>query len=277
MTSSTALAIAVSLCSGCILHSSSSDDGPPPDAAAPPPPTCIQPEVRARQSVSVSGQVIDFASGAPVPGATVDVTTAWDVTGTIPRPECPLLATLTTDAEGRFGPVAVDAGSSQLPPIMLFMVHGGGRAPTASDNRACSEPTCNLGHTIAAPSTQDMAAMRDALAAGGMADAAARGLVAFRFKNPDQTGAADVTPQRGVGVVADLKPGSEVRFLDIDRRTVMPAAQAATSASGMALVGLADPENAIYVGGRRTTQRWISTGCLVMPGWLFLEDRTVSP
>ena len=57
---------------------------PEPDASPPPPPDgaqpgdCIAVDVRARKTVVVSGTVVDFATGAPVAGATVDITTGWD-------------------------------------------------------------------------------------------------------------------------------------------------------------------------------------------------------
>jgi hypothetical protein len=264
----------LALCSGCFFNQTIDDAPPdPPDV----PVGCIPNADRERQTVVVSGQVLDFVTATPVAGATVDVTTAWDVTGNFPHAECPLLATLVSDANGRFGPVSVKAGSIQQPSILVFLVHGGDRAQTASDARICAEPMCNVGHTIGAPTAALMATIRGELGAGGMTDAATRGLVAFRYKNPDGSNAADVTPALGLEAAVDLVPGTEVRFLDTDRRTVMPRTQATTTGSGMAIVGMDDPSKAIYVGGKRTTQKWTGVGCLVEPGWLFLEDKTGSP
>lgn len=266
-----ALAPALALCSAC----TSGDDGP-----TEPPPGCVPSAVRDGTTVSVSGTVRDFATLAPVAGVTVDLTTAWDVTGNIPKPECPLLGSDTTDASGHFGPVEIQAGSSQTPPIVLFIVHGGDRAPTMSDNRTCSEPTCNLGHDIPTPSAALAARWRTDLAAGGMADAATRGLVAFLYK------AGGGVPAEGVEPIASsepprLRPGLDVRFVGPDRGDLLPATQATTSASGLALIGVASAttatDHSILVGGQRGTDAWSVTGSLVADGFIFFEDKTVSP
>ncbi|HVV82367.1 MAG TPA: hypothetical protein VHE35_04780 [Kofleriaceae bacterium] len=255
------------------------DDGVAPPIDAPPevPPGCIGNDVRATKTVTVSGQVVDITTGDPVGGATVDLTTGWDVTGNFPKPECPLLGSLTTDAQGRFGPLAILAGSSQNPPIVVFVVHGGGRAPTLSDNRACAAPTCNLGHTIAAPSTEVAEAWRTELAAGGMTSAATRGLVLFKYKEADGMPAAGVVPSQGTLVTTPLRPGPDVRFVDAARADLMPAAQTATTASGQALVGIDADQGAIYVGGKRGGDTWDGTGCLVVSPAIFVEDKTVTP
>jgi hypothetical protein len=69
-----------------------------------------------------------------------------------------------------------------------------------------------------------------------------------------------------------LALGSEVRFLDADRATVMPAAQATTSASGLALV--AAEGGSVLIGGDRGDDQWFTTGCLLEQGVIFLEDRS---
>src|ERR1044071_4747739 len=134
--------LAVVLIASSLLPSCRDDNpGEPPldagsDATPPPPgdaplPDCIGADVRARKTVVVSGTVVDFATGAPVAGATVDITTGWDTaTPAFPSPQCPLIATLTSGPDGKFGPATVLAGSVFDPSIMLFEVHGADRANT---------------------------------------------------------------------------------------------------------------------------------------------------
>lgn len=256
-----------------------SDDGPvvPPDARPPVPEGCIDNDTRAKKTVTVSGQVIDFTTSQPVAGATVDLTTAWDVVDKIPKPECPLLGTATTDAQGRFGPVDILAGSTVNPPVVLFTVTGADRARTLSDARTCAQDTCNLGHTIAAPSTTLAAQWRADLATGGMTEADTRGLVAFLYKNGDGSPAMGVVPFQGSLVTQDLRPGLDVRFVDAARSALMPAAQTTTSSSGVAIIGIDAPEKASYFGGRRGNDAWNGTGCLVIEGAIFVEDKSVQP
>lgn len=272
------LALVPALCCACLL-ACGGDDGvtPQPDAGVVVPPGCIQPAVRDNTTVTVSGQILDFTTSAPVPDATVDVSTAWDVAENFPAADCPLLATMTTDAQGRFGPLAVQAGSTLVPPIVVFVVHGGGRAPTISDARICAAATCDLGHTIAAPSSELAAQWRTDLASGGMTDATTRGLVAFLYKNTDGSPAAGVAPSTGTLVVNPLSPGPQVRFIDPARSALMPVAQTTTSASGVALIGVNATHQAAYLGGKRAADSWAGTGCLVVPAAIFVEDKTVSP
>jgi hypothetical protein len=230
------------------------------------------------KTVTVSGQVLDFTTGDPVEGATVDVTTAWDIVGNFPHPECPVQASLTTDAEGRFGPKAVLLGSNLNPSFAIFMVHGGDRAQTASDARTCMEATCNLGHTIAVPSQTLASTWRSTLAAGGMADAATRGLIAYKYKNNDGTNAVGVVPSVGEGAGRPLASGGEVRFVTSDRSTLSPATDTDTDASGVALIGTDPPaDKAVDIGGSRATQTWSPLGCIIEPGWIFVEDKLGSP
>jgi hypothetical protein len=256
------------------------DDEPPPDAALPdaaPPGTCVPDQLRDDRTASVSGQVVDFASKAPVAGATVEVTTAWDVNGGFPV-GCPMQGTFTTDDQGRFGPALVAIGSSINPPIVLFKVTGAGRAPTASDARAiCSGADCgNLGHTIAAPAEALAATWRTELAAGGMNDAATRGLVLFEFREMDGAPAAGVTPTQGQATMVDLEPGTQVRFLDADRSTLLGAAEGVTGGSGVAVIGVGT-SGVAYVAGRRDADRWNALGVLLPGGWWFLEDERKAP
>lgn len=163
-------------------------------------------------------------------------------------------------------------------------VEGGGRALTLSDNRACangaSDP-CHLDHTIAAPSAALAAQWRADLASGGMADAAHRGLIAFLFKNRDGSPAAGVQPTAETFI--DLRPGADVRFVDASRGGLTPATDVATSAAGVAVIGTmaigpAGPATGtIGIGGLRAAEQWVSTGSLIVPDAIFIEDRTASP
>jgi hypothetical protein len=258
-------------------------DGEPPPADASPPnvPGCITAETRATERVPVVGQVVDFVTGDPVAGVTVDITTAWDVEGYVPRAECPLLARATTDDTGQFGPLTVSAGSTEQPPILLFLVHGGDRANTSLDARApcpIGEDCRRLEVTIPAASAELDATWRAELAAGGMADAATRSLVAFRYKNTDQTGAAGVVPNEGLGTPRTLVPNIEVRFLAADRATLTARGETDTTASGIALIGRDTGTGRVDIGGvRGATEQWHRLGCLLSSGFTFFEDETVAP
>lgn len=267
-----ALATVLPLCSACMLGD---DSGP-----APVPPGCVDSTTRETATVNVSGTIRDFTTLQPVAGATIDLTTAWDVTSNLPAAACPLLGSVTSDEAGRFGLVAIAAGSSQQPPIVLFMVRGGGRAPTLSDNRTCTAATCDLGHDIAAPSAALAASWRADLAAGGMADAAHHGLIAFLYKEADGAPAEGVEPLASVDPIV-VRPGLDVRFVGPDRGALLPATQATTSSSSVALLGVANPTTAtdheIDVAGRRGMDTWSATGTLVADDFIFVEDRTMQP
>jgi hypothetical protein len=241
-----------------------------PDDPVDPPPASCDPAVRAEKLVTVSGTVVDFVTNTPVAGATVDVGTTFDGTAEA----CPVEASLTSRADGTFGPVEVALGSTTNPVFVMFRVHGEGLALTASDNRTCDAASCTLDHTIAAVSKPVADAWRAELAAGGMPNAARTGLVAFEFRNPDGTGAESVVPE-AIIIGEDrrfLVPGSEVRFVDTDRRALLPAAASFTSASGLALASI--PHEIVFIGGKRDELLWQPTGCTIEPGTIFLEGRT---
>jgi len=197
----------------------------------------------------------------------------------VPDPACPLIASVVTGPDGTFGPLVINAGTIDTPPILLYLVHGGDRAPTSFDSRApCAFGTTDcdsLAVTIPAASAAVDATWRCELAAGGMPDAATRTLVAFRFKNTDQTGAAGVVPIESFRDDHVLEPNSEVRFLAADRSTIAPTTQTATTASGVALIGRDLGAGRIDIGGQRSSESWSSIGCLLVPGFTFFEDKTV--
>jgi hypothetical protein len=253
----------------CLLAACApSDPGPDPD----PPAAACDPDVRATKLVTVSGNVIDFSTGAPVAGATVDVGTTLDGT----EQDCPVEATLTTNADGTFGPMAVELGSTADTVFVMFRVHGEGRALTTSDNRTCPDAACELEHTIASVSAELGSTWRSALAAGGMPDADTRGLIAFEYREPDATPAIDVVANvieiGQTGGPRALVPGTEVRYLADDGSALLPPAATRTSTTGWALVSL--DTNLIFVGGSRDALSWQSTGCSLEEGSIFLEGRT---
>ncbi|MBX3160310.1 MAG: hypothetical protein KF773_30380 [Deltaproteobacteria bacterium] len=274
------LALGSSLFAGCVADGDDDVVDPPPGD---PPPRCVPADQRATKTVEVRGTVVDFATGEPVPGASVDITTGWDVGGAFPGGTCPLLASVTTGADGKFGPITVQAGSPQDPPIMMFLVHGAGRVQTADDNRAaCQGSRCVLDHRLPVPSIDTARAWRKELAAGGMSNALTRGLVLFKFKEGDGSGAAGVgprilTPDGGEPLLRSLVPGQQVRFLEEDRATLAPAELATTTASGVAVIGLDTPDGVVNVAGERGAQGWAMTSCLLPDHWFFFEDRTGTP
>jgi len=274
--------------SGCVFVGDDDDggggggddgDGSPSDGGGSGEPDCVSAQTRARHTVIVSGQVVDWATQEPVDGADVEVNTAWDTLEDFPA-ACPSVVALDTDGDGRFGPEETEIGSPLEPPIVLFMVSGDDLARVASDQRlVCDAPDCgNLGHTIAAPSRDLADDWRAELERGGMANAAGRGLVLFSFRNPDGTPAEGVTPWRSLLVdTQTLEPGTEVRFLEEDLTTLASPATATTTASGVALIGVDESSSAEFIGGSRDSQEWVETGVLDPPGWFFLEDRQQSP
>jgi len=268
-------------CPGCFFPDRGDENPPPPDAPPPDIPGCITAATRTGAQIPLSGTIVDFVTGAPVAGAIVDVTTGWDVDGYVPRAACPLIATFTTGGDGRFGPLTIDAGSTEFPPILLLFVHGGDRGKTSFDIRSSCTSNSSLCDPLdvsipAASATLD-SAWRSELAAGGMIDAATRSLVAFEFKNTDQTGAANVIPFEGNGAPHTLVPNIEVRFLGADRATIEPTSATATTDSGIALVGRDIGTGRIDVGGNRGNERWPNLGCLLASGFTFFEDKTVAP
>jgi hypothetical protein len=278
--------------SGCLFigDDDSSDAVAQPDAGPPGTPGCGATEPGRTSVVTVSGQVVEYATGESIVGAVVAINVAWDPANPFPS-ECAPLETLTSGADGRFGPVEVDLQAIQYFPIVLLRVTGDEITPTASDQRVdcgldgldCGELT----HTIAAPSRELAAAWREDLAEGGMPDIDDRGLVAFEFRNPDATPASDVIPWIGLFGEGALDPGTQVRFLDADRATLAPPDTAATTASGVALIGLErsdgiddgfDPGDAVdFISGTRVSDGWAETGVITAPGWVFLEDKQQTP
>jgi hypothetical protein len=266
------------------------DDGDQPDAGPSGTPACGEPATGDTSVVRVSGQVVDYASGEPIAGAEVAINVAWDAANPFPS-ECAPLDTFTTDDDGRFGPADVDLRVLQYLPIVLLRVTGDEIAPTASDQRVdCGLDGLDCGdlaHTIAAPSRDVVAAWREELTAGGMPDVDDRGLVAFEFRNPDATPASDVIPWIGLIGEDALEPGTQVRFLEADRATLTPPDTAATTAGGVALIGL-EPEDAVddgfdsedaadFIRGTRLSDGWDETGVITAPGWVFLEDKQQTP
>jgi len=244
---------------GCL---DSGDSDPDPE-----PPTC---SFDSYTPVTISGSVVDFSTKAPVPGAKVDITSAWNGYTVFPGPDaCPVLATVETGADGKFGPLTVPVPSDGSQSFVLFLVDGAGRAPTASDNRICAEATCTLEHTIAAPSLAVADSWRQELAAGGMTGADTKGLIAFEYRNTDGTPADSVAAEFGTDERRPLAPGTEVRYLRPDRAALAPASTSATTTAGVALIGR---DQTAFIGGHRGQVGWNLTGCLLEPGWIFLED-----
>lgn len=248
-------------------------DFPPPQPIT----DCVEASVRSAETATISGVVRDHVTAEPIAGADVAFTTAWDVPREFPPPECEPLATFTTSGEGGFGPQAIEVGSHLWPPIVLFTVTGEGLADTTSDQTlSCEADDCGtLDHAIAAPARRLADSWRQELERGGMPDASSRGLVLFEFREPDGAPAEGVVPWALHGEVRDVLPDVEVRFLEPDRVTLAPLGTAATTASGIALIGLdgrIEGETAQYVFGERGDDLWQLTGVLDPPGWIFVED-----
>lgn len=227
--------------------------------------------------VMVQGTVVDYLTGEPRAGVTVDVARVWEPEAVFPADSCSV-ARLTTDAAGRFGPRTVKLGPSPSfleTKYVLFLAQGAGISPTASDNRVQTGGGGEvIDHTITAPSLELIDTWRAELDDGGMSNARTRGLVAFRFDDASGTPASGV-----VGLYTTflddrpLERGDEVRYLAADRATVEPVSRSSTTESGLALVGVAPSTNGTReIGGLRGTEDWGEIGCLVGEGWTFFEQ-----
>ena len=254
--------------------SDGSDDGSGDDGVEPP--ACVDPADRAGLSVTVSGHVLDHATGEPIE-ADVAFNTAWDVADDFPA-GCDPLATFVTDVDGAFGPETVDANTVNDPPIGIFLVSGDDVADTLSDTRmTCSGAECDdVDHTIVAPTRELADGWREQMEVDGMADATTRGLIVFRFREADGSPAEGVVPQTLSGPDL-LRPDLDMRFLDEDGVSLAPAGTDRTTASGIALIALGDEAPTDYVFGTRGEERWSALGVLAPPGWLFLEDERPVP
>ena len=247
-------------------------DAPP----VPETPECVPPATRAGQSAVISGEIVDQVTGEPI-AADVAFNTAWDVVDAFPG-ECEPLATFTTSDDGRFGPRTIDVGSTEYPPIALFMITGDDLADTASDQTlTCDGADCDdLDHAMAVPERDLAGGWRRELERGGMPGASSRGLVLFRFNEADGSPAAGVVPQT-LTAEPVLVPGVQVRFLEDDRATLAPPDTAETTASGMAIIGIDEELVSGYIFGARGDDSWDSVDVLSPPGWIFLEDERPVP
>jgi hypothetical protein len=258
--------------SAALMAACGEDDGAPGGQDAGP--TCVSAATRAELMAPISGTVVDFASKAPVAGAKVEINTEFDGSE-----KCPPLATLTTDGQGKFGPMNLGIGSPLNPPIVAFRVSGGGRAITVSDQKAkCPNEVCEaIVHTIPAPAATLAATWRQALGAGGMPNAETRGLAVFEYREADASPAAGAVPTHFADDKNnDLVPGTEVRFLEADRATVSAVSQTATTASGLAIVGPSGNAGFAILAGRRAAQLWGNVTVLLDPGQIFVEDERVT-
>lgn len=285
--------LGLTLCAGCELYFGD-DDSPPlvPDARVGQPPDagpadCLPETSRTADcEVDVGGELVDFTTGAPVGPAQLRVTTAWDTVPFFPPVSCPALGFVTAGADGLFDALDVRCDSPAHPPVLLVTVDdppGGADllAPFAVDQRlTCltSPPQdCgSAGGVIAVPSAAMASAWRTELAAGGMPNAAQRGLVLYAFFELDGSPATGVVPTIREGTVDRvLIAGTEVRFVAGDLESLVRADAGMTGTSGIAIIALAG--DAALIGGLRGTERWDPVGVMVSPGWWFYETRTISP
>ncbi|CAN5696374.1 hypothetical protein BH11MYX3_BH11MYX3_23520 [soil metagenome] len=228
--------------------------------------------------VEVSGTVVDVITGAPIAGASVELTQAWTSARSFPRDGC-RLGGATTDAAGRFGPVLVRATDDS--PTIVMLVTGAGRAPTIADRDASCLFDCRpIDERIEAPSLDLATRWRQDLYDGGMEYALNRGLVAYTFMDHKDAPSPRVTPGRinddflfeGVDE-RTLEPGSEVRFLGPDRATLADPGVAETTPSGRVLIGSkGDASGYFRVEGKHESTSWPSVGVIVATGWIYVES-----
>ncbi len=228
--------------------------------------------------VEVAGTVVDSVTGAPVAGASVELTEAWVASRSFPRDGC-RIGSATTNAAGRFGPLIVRATDSS--PTIVMLVTGGGRAPTIADRDASCLFGCRtIDERIEAPSLELAESWRQELYDGGMEYALNRGLVAYTFMDDNDAPSSGVKPSRindnfiiEEPEQRELQPGSEVRFLGLDRETLAAPDQVETGRSGGALIGsTGDARGYFRVEGTRSSRRWPSVGVMVATGWIYVES-----
>ena len=223
----------------------------------------------------VSGMVVDFVTGEPVAGATVDFTEAFTGARVFPSNGCLIAPGTVTDAAGAFGPISVSALEAN--PIVAFLVTGAGRAPTVHDKAIGCLLGCNApSQTITAPVQELVDGWRAELYDGGMEYAFNRGLVAYKFHDSAGMPAAGVSPIYRHDPFADGRPlrsGSEVRFLEEDRATLGRIGQTTTLGAGTALIGAPATEKGYFrIAGQRGAETWASLGVMSATGWLYLES-----
>lgn len=281
----TRLLLAVCMVAGCGGSSGGdggADAGPTPDAGGWG--DCNPDDVRAEWTAEISGQVIDYVELDSIDNAKVEFTTAWDTNSIAPAEQCGVIDSFRTGDDGRFGPETLEVGSQLTPPIALFEVSEGGRARTLSDqSMTCEDASGSClspDHLIRAPAAALGLAWREELEARGAVDALGQGIVVFEFREADGTPAEGVTPTLWGGESAmELDVDVEVSYLAADRMTLAPAGTSATTESGVALISVDAPYNAVTIGGYRgegeDAEAWDDVGVLVMRGWFFLEDQRV--
>ncbi|HEY5927858.1 MAG TPA: hypothetical protein VIV11_39500 [Kofleriaceae bacterium] len=229
--------------------------------------------------IEVNGTVTDFATGEPVAGATIDITEAWASTRSFPTNGC-RIGTTTTDATGKFGPLRVNALDSS--PILAFLVTGAGRAHTIHDKSVGCLLGCYVpSQDIVSPSQELVDEWREELFAGGMEYALNRGLVVYRYHDVEGNPAPGVTPVYERNALSDddraLRPGSEVRFIDVDRQTLADIDQRRTLGAGAALIGgTPDAKGYFRVAGERGADRWPSLGVIAATGWIYFESDSLT-
>lgn len=239
------------------------------DAAAAPDSGCPG-DVGTLYRVSATGTVIDFVSGAPHAAPVGVELGSWYAT----PPFCPEWW-LSADGGGFSRSFTLRALLGA--PILVARTGGvGPLTPVLSDQTATCPSDggpCTIDDfTVPVLSTAVASAWRAQLAAGGMEDAGTRGLVLYEFREPDGS------PAQGVGPLLDdifagpqpLAPGTEVRFLAADRRSLLPAGTMTTGESGAAIIALPGPWG--FVSGERGGVTWGAVGVSTVPGEIFFED-----
>ncbi|HUS66896.1 MAG TPA: hypothetical protein VMZ28_20300 [Kofleriaceae bacterium] len=277
--------MAVWLVAGCGGSSGGGADAAPPADAADTWDDCNPDEVRSERTAEISGQVIDYVELDSIDSAYVEFTTAWDTNSIAPAEQCGVIDSFRTGDDGRFGPETLEVGSQLTPPIALFEVSEGGRARTLSDQSMTCEGADGVclapDPLIRAPAAALGLAWREELEARGVADALGRGVVVFEYREADGTPAEGVTATLWGGESAEeLEVDVQVSYLAADRTALAPAGTSATTESGVALISVDAPYNAVTIGGHRgageDAEQWDDVGVLVMRGWFFLEDQRVS-
>lgn len=255
--------LAATACIGSDGGDSDDGGGRDPDAGVSDPPW----------ELDVSGQVVDFVTGEVHQGPVDLEHGLWCLGDSLPY--CAQGA--ATAESGSFsvgGEFTADLGL----PIFVVRVASGDEelAATVADRTLeCvlhSTQSCTLEGLALPVLPRDLAdGWRRELAAGGMADALERGLVLLEFRTPDGAPAEGVEPAAVLdGEPVALEPGTEVRFLDADRMTLLPAATGSTGPSGLIL--MAPRSDLAQVSGTSEDHRWEPTGVFALPGAIFTEE-----
>jgi hypothetical protein len=225
-------------------------------------------------TVDVSGTVAYFSVDDPLTfQPTVTVNTAFDSATSLPA-GCQPLASLTAGTDHTFGQGGVSCASPEFPPHLVIMADD---TPGSADRLArvamsqqltCTGSDCGTAaFTVKMPTATQAEAWRRAMKTDGMVNADTIGLALVTYRNAAGGSVPGVTPTIN-GTAAT--PGTQVRFLGIDRTTLTGKFSASTSTSGLAFIAITG--DTAMIGGTADGFTFTPVEVPVAAGWFFMTD-----